>query len=190
MFAWRSFRLTHTCYLVFFASCYKCKRSQCCWTTMLRLWLFAENLKAKLGISQCYSTRIAAVGKHFSNGNKRIWSWYGSYFKSGSCCEPVANLIVKTVGFIPHTFMCEPMGRREIFLTFSLLVEMEGNFTNEFVSYVYVTEDWIQFQIWLQLYIWIQNRFWQQIRLRILSWLQIQISSESGWETKFIWNPK
>jgi hypothetical protein len=29
--------------------------------------------------------------------------------------------------------MCEPMGRREIFLTFSLLVEIEGNFTNEFV---------------------------------------------------------
>jgi hypothetical protein len=39
--------------------------------------------------------------------------------------------------------MCEPMGRREIFLTFSLLVEIEGHFTNEFVSYVYETEDWI-----------------------------------------------
>jgi hypothetical protein len=38
--------------------------------------------------------------------------------------------------------MCEPMGRREIFLTFSLLVEIEGHFTNEFVSYVYETEDW------------------------------------------------
>jgi hypothetical protein len=37
--------------------------------------------------------------------------------------------------------MCEPMGRREIFLTFSLLVEIEGHFTNEFVSYVYETED-------------------------------------------------
>jgi hypothetical protein len=35
--------------------------------------------------------------------------------------------------------MCEPMGR--IFLTFSLLVEIEGHFTNEFVSYVYETED-------------------------------------------------
>jgi hypothetical protein len=38
--------------------------------------------------------------------------------------------------------MCEPMGRREIFLTFSLLVEIEGHFTNEFVSYVYETEVW------------------------------------------------
>jgi hypothetical protein len=37
--------------------------------------------------------------------------------------------------------MCDPMGRREIFLTFSLLVEIEGHFTNEFVSYVYETED-------------------------------------------------
>jgi hypothetical protein len=37
--------------------------------------------------------------------------------------------------------MCEPMGRREIFLTFSLLVEIEGHLTNEFVSYVYETED-------------------------------------------------
>jgi hypothetical protein len=32
--------------------------------------------------------------------------------------------------------MCEPMGRREIFLTFSLLVKIEGQFTNEFVSYM------------------------------------------------------
>jgi hypothetical protein len=37
--------------------------------------------------------------------------------------------------------MCEPMGRREIFLTFLLLVEIEGHFTNEFVTYVYETED-------------------------------------------------
>jgi hypothetical protein len=37
--------------------------------------------------------------------------------------------------------MCEPMGRREIFLTFSLLVEIEGHFTNEFVSYIYEIED-------------------------------------------------
>jgi hypothetical protein len=48
--------------------------------------------------------------------------------------------------FIPRTFMCEPMGRREIFSTFSLLVEIEGHFTNEFVSYryryVYETDDW------------------------------------------------
>jgi hypothetical protein len=36
--------------------------------------------------------------------------------------------------------MCEPMGRREIFITFSLLVEIEGHLTNEFVSYVYETE--------------------------------------------------
>jgi hypothetical protein len=32
--------------------------------------------------------------------------------------------------------MSEPMGRREIFLTFSLLVEIEGRLTNEFESYV------------------------------------------------------
>jgi hypothetical protein len=38
--------------------------------------------------------------------------------------------------------MCEPMERREIFITFSLLVEIEGHFTHEFVSYVYETEDW------------------------------------------------
>jgi hypothetical protein len=31
--------------------------------------------------------------------------------------------------------MCEPIGRREIF-------EIEGHFTNEFVSYVYETEGW------------------------------------------------
>jgi hypothetical protein len=37
--------------------------------------------------------------------------------------------------------MCEPMGRREIFLTFSLLVEIEEHFTKEFVSYVYETKD-------------------------------------------------
>jgi hypothetical protein len=37
--------------------------------------------------------------------------------------------------------MCEPMGRREIIHTFSLLVEIEGYFTNEFVSYVHETED-------------------------------------------------
>jgi hypothetical protein len=31
------------------------------------------------------------------------------------------------------------MGRREIFHTFSLLVEIEGHFTHEFVTYVYET---------------------------------------------------
>jgi hypothetical protein len=34
------------------------------------------------------------------------------------------------------------MGRREIFHTCSLLVEIEGHFTHEFVNYVYETEDW------------------------------------------------
>jgi hypothetical protein len=34
------------------------------------------------------------------------------------------------------------MGGREIFHTFSLLVEIEGDFTHEFVTYVYETEDW------------------------------------------------
>jgi hypothetical protein len=38
--------------------------------------------------------------------------------------------------------MCEPMGGREKFLTFELLVEIEGHFTNEFVSCVHETEDW------------------------------------------------
>jgi hypothetical protein len=37
--------------------------------------------------------------------------------------------------------MCEPMGRRKTFITLSLLVEIKGHFTNEFVSYVYETED-------------------------------------------------
>jgi hypothetical protein len=47
--------------------------------------------------------------------------------------------------------MCEPMGRREIFLTFSLLVEIEGHFTNEFVSYVYETEDCLSFQLFREI---------------------------------------
>jgi hypothetical protein len=34
------------------------------------------------------------------------------------------------------------MGRRELFHTFSLLVEIEGHFIDELVSYVYETEDW------------------------------------------------
>jgi hypothetical protein len=34
------------------------------------------------------------------------------------------------------------MGRKEIVNTFSLLVEIEGHFTHEFVSYVCETEDW------------------------------------------------
>jgi hypothetical protein len=36
------------------------------------------------------------------------------------------------------------MGRREIFHTFSLLVEIEGHFAHEFVNYVCETEDWPQ----------------------------------------------
>jgi hypothetical protein len=43
--------------------------------------------------------------------------------------------------------MCEPMGIREIFFRFTLLVEIEGHFTNEFVSYVYQTEDRSQRQM-------------------------------------------
>jgi hypothetical protein len=45
---------------------------------------------------------------------------------------------------IPLTFLCEPIGRMEIFHTFSLLVEIEGHFTHEFVSYVCETEDLYQ----------------------------------------------
>jgi hypothetical protein len=34
------------------------------------------------------------------------------------------------------------MGRREIFNTFLLLVEIEGHLTHEFVTYIYETQDW------------------------------------------------
>jgi hypothetical protein len=44
--------------------------------------------------------------------------------------------------FIPVTFLCEPMGRWEIFHTTTLLVEIEGHFTHEFVTYVYETDLW------------------------------------------------
>jgi hypothetical protein len=55
----------------------------------------------------------------------------------------VVNLIERIVGCIQLiTFLCKPMGRREIFYNFSLLLEIEGHFTHEFVSYVYETEDW------------------------------------------------
>jgi hypothetical protein len=37
--------------------------------------------------------------------------------------------------------MCGPIGRREIFLTSSLLVEIEGHFSLEFVNYICETED-------------------------------------------------
>jgi hypothetical protein len=36
------------------------------------------------------------------------------------------------------------MGRREVFHTFSLLVEIEGHFTNKFVTYVYEAQNRIQ----------------------------------------------
>jgi hypothetical protein len=39
-------------------------------------------------------------------------------------------------------FICGPIGRREIFPTSSLLVEIEGHFSLEFVNYVCETEDW------------------------------------------------
>jgi hypothetical protein len=45
-------------------------------------------------------------------------------------------------GIIPITSLYGPMGRREIFHTFLLLVEIEGHFTHELVSYVYETQDW------------------------------------------------
>jgi hypothetical protein len=45
---------------------------------------------------------------------------------------------------VPHTFLCEPMGRSEIFNTVLLLVEIEGHFTHEFVTYVRETQDWRQ----------------------------------------------
>jgi hypothetical protein len=34
------------------------------------------------------------------------------------------------------------MGRREIFHNSSLLLEIEGHFTHEFVTYVYEIQDW------------------------------------------------
>jgi hypothetical protein len=43
---------------------------------------------------------------------------------------------------IPLTFQFEPMGRIEIFHTFPLLAKIEGQFTHEFVTYVYETQDW------------------------------------------------
>jgi hypothetical protein len=58
------------------------------------------------------------------------------------------------------------MGRREIFHSFSLLVEIEGYFTHEFVSYVYETEDSSNlvgenkinyFEIVLQMNLWWQS---------------------------------
>jgi hypothetical protein len=48
----------------------------------------------------------------------------------------------RRVLYVPHTCLCESMRRREIFLTFSLLDEIEGHFTQEFVTNVYATEDW------------------------------------------------
>jgi hypothetical protein len=36
----------------------------------------------------------------------------------------------------PHTFLGEPLGRREIFHNFLKLVEIEGHFIHEFVTYV------------------------------------------------------
>jgi hypothetical protein len=57
---------------------------------------------------------------------------------------PVVNLIVRVVGYYTlqfcDYFMCGPIGRREIFLTSSLLVEIEGHFSLEFVNYVCETE--------------------------------------------------
>jgi hypothetical protein len=44
--------------------------------------------------------------------------------------KTVTKLLVKTIRFIPHTFMCEPMGR-EIFITFLLLVETKGHFNDK-----------------------------------------------------------
>jgi hypothetical protein len=48
----------------------------------------------------------------------------------------VVSLTVRFVGYsiIPNTFLCEHMLRREIFLSFSLLVEIEGHSTHEFVT--------------------------------------------------------
>jgi hypothetical protein len=56
------------------------------------------------------------------------------------------NLIVRIVGYYTLQF-CDilyghgPIGRREIFLTSSLLVEIEGYFSLEFVNYVCETDD-------------------------------------------------
>jgi hypothetical protein len=60
----------------------------------------------------------------------------------------VVNLIVRIVGYYTlqfcDYFMCGPIGRRKIFLTSSLLVEIEGHFSFEFVNYVCETEDYGQ----------------------------------------------
>jgi hypothetical protein len=53
----------------------------------------------------------------------------------------VVSLIVRILGYytqiIPLTFLCEPLGRIELFHTFLLLVEIEGHF-----SHAFETEDW------------------------------------------------
>jgi hypothetical protein len=61
-----------------------------------------------------------------------------------ACDLLFVNLLVRFVRcYTVHlTFPCEPMGRREIFHTFSLLVEMERHFTHEFVTCDYETQDW------------------------------------------------
>jgi hypothetical protein len=49
-----SAREANTSHLVFTASCRKSKLPQWCWTIARRLWLLAENLKARFGCSQQY----------------------------------------------------------------------------------------------------------------------------------------
>jgi hypothetical protein len=63
--------------------------------------------------------------------------------KDGQIAETQSWVSVRFVGYytVPHTFLYEPMGRREIFHTFWLLVKIEGHFTYEFVTYVYETPD-------------------------------------------------
>jgi hypothetical protein len=55
---------------------------------------------------------------------------------------------IRRVLYLTH-FLCEPMRRIEIFHTISLLVEIEGHFTYEFVTYRYVfgTQDRLVYKI-------------------------------------------
>jgi hypothetical protein len=54
---------------------------------------------------------------------------------------PVSNLIVKTVRFYTEHFYVWTNRKKRKYFSLSLLVEIEGHFTNEFESYVYETED-------------------------------------------------
>jgi hypothetical protein len=59
-------------------------------------------------------------------------------------CTPEPRPHTQPIHSVYLTYLtCEPMGRGEIYHTSSLLVEIEGHFTHEFVTYVNETQDWL-----------------------------------------------